>query len=70
MSSIIEAKNGMRTLAKKAKDTVSDPSLTNAEKKTILDQVQKDIDSHAETISIHEQAQRLMTPVALVSLVS
>ena len=60
MSSVIEAKNGMRVLATKAKDTVSDDSLTNAEKKNVLDQIQKDIDSFAETISIHEQAQRLM----------
>jgi HK97 family phage major capsid protein len=60
MSSVIEAKNGMRTLAKKAKDTVSDSTLTNAEKKNILDQVDVDLKSFAETISIHEQAQRLM----------
>jgi len=60
MSSIIEAKNGMRTLAKKAKDTVSDDKLTNAEKKTVLDQVDVDLKAFAETIAIHEQAQRLM----------
>jgi HK97 family phage major capsid protein len=61
MSSIIEAKNGMRALAAKAKDTVSDDQLTNAEKKTILDQVDVDLKAFAETISIHEQAQRLMS---------
>ena len=60
MSSIIEAKNGMRTLAKKAKDTVSDDSLTNAEKKTVLDQVDVDLKAFSDTIAIHEQAQRLM----------
>ena len=60
MSSVIEAKNGMRTLAKKAKDTVSDSALTNAEKKTILDQVDVDLKEFAATISVHEQAQRLM----------
>ena len=60
MSSIIEAKNGMRTLALKAKETVADATLTNAEKKNILDQVEVDLKGHSDTISIHEQAQRLM----------
>jgi HK97 family phage major capsid protein len=60
MTSVIEAKNGMRTLAKKAKDTVSDEKLTNAEKKTVLDQVEVDLKAFSDTISIHEQASRLM----------
>jgi len=60
MSSIIEAKNGMRTLAKKAKDTVTDDTLTNVEKKTILDQVDIDLKGFSDTIAVHEHAQRLM----------
>jgi HK97 family phage major capsid protein len=60
MSSVIEAKNGMRVLAKKAKDTVSDDSLTNAEKKTVLEQVEVDLKAFSDTIAVHEQAQRLM----------
>jgi len=60
MSSVIEAKNGMRVLAKKAKDTVSDESLTNAEKKTVLEQVEVDLKAFSDTIAVHEQAQRLM----------
>ena len=60
MSSVIEAKNGMRVLAKKAKDTVSDDSLTNAEKKTVLEQVEVDLKAFSDTIAVHEHAQRLM----------
>src|SRR5674476_1469778 len=60
MSSIIEAKNGMRVLATKAKDTVSDDKLTNAEKKTVLEQVEVDLKAFSDTIAVHEQAQRLM----------
>jgi len=60
MSSVIEAKNGMRTLATKAKDTVSDDKLTNAEKKDILDKLDVDLKSFSDTIGVHEQAARLM----------
>jgi len=58
--SVIEAKNGMRTLALKAKETVADATLTNAEKKTVLDQVEVDLKAFSDTIAVHEQAQRLM----------
>lgn len=60
MTSIIEAKNGMRTLAAKAAEVVADNALTNAEKKSTLDQIETDLKSYSETITIHEQAQRLM----------
>lgn len=60
MSSVIEAKNGMRSLATKAAEVVADDKLTNAEKKSTLDQIEVDLKSYSETISIHEQAQRLM----------
>jgi HK97 family phage major capsid protein len=60
MTSIIEAKNGMRTLALKAKDTVNDDALTNVEKKNILDKIDADLKEFSDTISVHEHAQRLM----------
>ena len=61
MSSIIEAKNGMRTLAVKAQATVSNPHLTNAQKKTVLDQIDVDLKAFSQTITVHEQASRLMS---------
>lgn len=60
MSAVLEAKTAMRNLAAKAQDVVADASLTNAEKKNYLDKIDADIKSHAETISLHEQANRLM----------
>ncbi len=57
---VIEAKNGMRSLAAKAKETVSDDSLTNVEKKTILDKIDADLKEFSDTIANHEHAQRLM----------
>jgi HK97 family phage major capsid protein len=60
MSALLEAKNGMRTLAAKASQTVSDNSLTMAEKKNVLDNIDVDMKAYAETIAVHEQASRLM----------
>jgi len=60
MSSVIEAKNGLRDLAAKAQATVNNKSLSNAQKKTILDQVDIDLKAHSDTIKIHQAAQRLM----------
>lgn len=60
MSSVIEAKNGMRALAKQASETVSSTTLTPAEQKGILDKLEVDLKAFSETITIHEQAQRLM----------
>jgi HK97 family phage major capsid protein len=45
MSAVIEAKTAMRTLATKAQEVVKDDSLTNAEKKTNLDNIEADIKS-------------------------
>ena len=59
-TSVIEAKNGMRVLATKAAEVVADDSLTTAEKKSNLDKIETDLKAYSETISIHEQAQRLM----------
>ncbi len=58
--SVIAAKNGMRSLAAKAKETVEDASLTNAEKKTILDKIDVDLKEFSDEIANHEHAQRLM----------
>jgi len=60
MSALLEAKNGMRSLATKASQTVSDDSLTMAEKKTALDKIDADMKSYADVIAVHEQASRLM----------
>src|SRR5664279_265531 len=57
---VIEAKNGMRNLAAKAKDTVEDPTMTNVEKKTVLDKIDADLKEFSDTIANHEHAQRLM----------
>jgi hypothetical protein len=60
MPSFIEAKTAMRALATKSAETVLNKSLTNAQKKTILDQVGVELKQHQATIAIHENAQRLM----------
>jgi len=59
MSAVIEAKRAMAQLGTKAQEVVQDDSLTNAEKKTRLDAYQADLKSYADTIALHEQAQRL-----------
>jgi len=58
--SVIYAKNAMRSLAAKAQETVSNPNLTNAQKKTVLDKIDVDIKAHSQTIAVHDQASRLM----------
>lgn len=60
MSSVLFAKNAMRDLATKAAETVNNPRLSNAQKKSILDKIEVDIKEHAQTINIHESAGRLM----------
>jgi len=60
MSAVLEAKTAMRRLATKAAEVVADDKLTQAEKKNTLDSIEADIKSYAETISLHEQAGRLM----------
>lgn len=61
MSSAIFAKAQMRSLAAKAAETVSNPNLTNAQKKTVLDQIDVDLKAHSQTITVHDQASRLMS---------
>lgn len=61
MSAVIEAKRAMAELGTKAQQVVSDDTLTNAEKKTRLDAYQADLKSYADTIALHEQAQRLVS---------
>lgn len=60
MPNVIEAKRLMAELGTKAKEVLADDSLTNAEKKTRLDQYQEDLKSYSDTIALHEQAQRLV----------
>jgi HK97 family phage major capsid protein len=60
MSAVIEAKRAMAELGTKANAVVADATLTNAEKKTRLDAYQADLKGYAETISLHEQASRLI----------
>lgn len=60
MSAVLEAKTAMRSLAAKAQQVVQNADLTQAEKKTTLDAIEADIKGYAETISLHEQANRLM----------
>jgi HK97 family phage major capsid protein len=60
MSAVIEAKRAMAELGTKAQAVVNDDSLTNAEKKTRLDKYQEDLKGFSDTISLHEQANRLI----------
>jgi len=60
MSAVIEAKRAMAELGTKANAVVADATLTNAEKKTRLDAYTADLKGFAETISLHEQASRLI----------
>ena len=61
MSNVIFAKNAMRSLAAKAQETVANPNLTNAQKKNILDKIDVDLKAHSQTITVHDQASRLMS---------
>ena len=60
MSSVIEAKSGMRALAAKAQATVSNKSLTNAQKKTVLDGLDIELKTHLATLEVHKTAGLLM----------
>ncbi len=60
MSAVLEAKTAMRQLATKANEVVTDASLTQAEKQERLDKIDADLKSHAQTISQHEQVQRMV----------
>jgi HK97 family phage major capsid protein len=61
MSAVLEAKTAMRQLAKKADEVVKNADLTQAEKKEALDKLEADLKVHSETITLHEQANRLMS---------
>lgn len=60
MSAVLKAKSQIRGLATKANEIATDGDLTAAEKNTALDQIETDIKSFADTIAVHERAQRLM----------
>ncbi|NYI41498.1 phage major capsid protein [Demequina lutea] len=60
MSNVIFAKNAIRDLATKAKETVANESLSTAQKKRILDDIDVDLKTHAATVELHKSAQRLM----------
>lgn len=55
MPTLIEAKDKVRTLAKKALDTVEDDKLTPAEKKAVLDQVEPEIKTWTEEVQTLER---------------
>ena len=61
MTSIIEAKNGMKEIAAKALAVTKDDSLTNAEKMTNLDALTLESKGFSDSISIHEAANRLLS---------
>lgn len=59
--SIQTAKEGMRTLATKAQETVSSTELSTAEKREALNKIEADIKSFSDEIAMYEQAQRLIS---------
>ena len=61
MANVIDAKRAMAELGTKAQQVVTDGTLTNAEKKTVLDQYQVELKGYSDTIALHEQAGRLMS---------
>jgi HK97 family phage major capsid protein len=61
MSAVDDAKRGMAELGTKAQRVLADDSLSLAEKKNRLDAYQADLKSYSETISLHEQAKRLVS---------
>ncbi|MEO7018339.1 MAG: phage major capsid protein [Leifsonia sp.] len=60
MSDVIAAKRAMAELGTKAQVVVSDTTLTQAEKKSRLDQYEVELKQHSDTIAISEAAGRLM----------
>lgn len=61
MSALLEAKTAMRQLATRAQEIIANDDLTQAEKKTAIDQIEVDIKGHADTIALHERTQRLIS---------
>ena len=60
MSGVIEAKNAMRDLGTKAQAVVDDATLSLSEKKLRLENLQTEMKSYNDTISVHEAAKRLV----------
>ncbi|MFH5879764.1 phage major capsid protein [Arthrobacter sp. NA-172] len=61
MTSVIEAKNGMRELSAKAKAVLADTSITPAEQMTKLDALQSDLKSFSDVIAVDEKAKLLIS---------
>jgi HK97 family phage major capsid protein len=59
--SVHTAKEGMRELAAKAKTVFEDDTKSAADKRAELDKIEVDLKSFSDEISVHEQAQRLMS---------
>jgi HK97 family phage major capsid protein len=59
--SVLESKTAMKQLAQKASDVIKDVTLTQAEKQANLDNIEAEIKGHAATISMHEQAERMIS---------
>jgi HK97 family phage major capsid protein len=55
MTTLAEAKSKVRELSKKALDTVEDASLTNAEKKNVLDKVEPEIKTWTDEVQTLER---------------
>jgi len=60
MTSVIEAKNGMRELSAKAKAVTEDASLTPAQQMDRLDALQADLKKFSDVIAVDEKAKLLM----------
>lgn len=61
MTSVIEAKNGMRDLGAKAKAVTEDASLTPAEQMTKLDALGADLKKFSDVIAVDEKAKLLIS---------
>lgn len=60
MPTLLESQTAIRQLATKAKETVENKDLTQAEVKTALDAIETDLTSHQENVRLVEQSKRLM----------
>jgi HK97 family phage major capsid protein len=60
MSNIIEARTALRNLAAKAQATVDNKSMTNAQKKTVLEGLDIELKTHLATLEVHKTAGMLM----------
>ncbi|MDQ1738098.1 MAG: hypothetical protein QOH56_4349 [Pseudonocardiales bacterium] len=60
MPTLLESKNGMRSLALKAQACVDNAEMTQAEKKVELDKLEVDLKTFSDSIAMWEQAERLI----------